>query len=91
MEQVPETLQKRHINALVSCFSFVVQGKNLQNVKIVFRLYFFLKKIAVVQIFRMLQVENFQYCKCCSAILEFQDYSDFKCCNISEAFKGVRS
>ena len=26
---------------------------------------FFWKKIAVVQIFGVLQVENFQYCKCC--------------------------
>ena len=45
------------------------------------------KKIAVVQIFRVLQVENFQYCGCCGAIWEFQDYSAFKCCNITEAFK----
>ena len=40
-----------------------------------------------MQIFRVLQVENFQYCGCCGAIWEFQDYSAFKCCNITEAFK----
>ena len=66
--------------------SLVVQGKNLQNVKNIFRIFFFLK-IAVVQIFRMLQVVNFQYCKCCSAIRVFQDYSAFKCSNITEAIK----
>ena len=48
--------------------------------------FFFKKKIAVVQIFRVLQVENFQYCGCCGAIWEFQDYSVFKCCKITEAF-----
>ena len=40
-----------------------------------------------MQIFRVLQVENFQYCGCCGAIWEFQDYSAFKCCNIMEAFR----
>ena len=40
-----------------------------------------------MQIFRVLQVEDFQYYKCCSAVWEFQDCSAFKCCNIMEAFK----
>ena len=40
-----------------------------------------------MQIFRVLQLENFQYCKCCSAVRKFQDYSEFKCCNITKAFK----
>ena len=49
--------------------------------------FFSKKKIAVVQNFRALQVENFQYCGCFCVIWEFQDYSAFKCGSITEAFK----